>query len=111
MRGLTIDRIVVTGSKEQAQEVAGSVHFLDEEVLEQQAYGDVNRCCARCPGMNIVEEEGFGIRPNIGIRGSGTDRNSKITVMEDGVLDRARAVCGTRGLLLPAHAAHERGSR
>lgn len=85
MRGLTIDRIVVTGSKEQAQEVAGSVHFLDEEVLEQQAYGDVNRVLRQVPGVNIVEEEGFGLRPNIGIRGSGTDRNSKIAVMEDGV--------------------------
>ncbi|HUF20956.1 MAG TPA: TonB-dependent receptor [Burkholderiales bacterium] len=85
MRGLTIDRIVVTGSKEQAQEVAGSVHFLDEVVLEQQAYGDVNRVLRQVPGVNIVEEEGFGLRPNIGIRGSGTDRNSKIAVMEDGV--------------------------
>lgn len=85
MRGLTVDRIVVTGSKEQSQEVAGSVHFIDEEVLEQQSYSDVNRVLRQVPGVNLVEEDGFGLRPNIGIRGSGTDRNNKIAVMEDGV--------------------------
>jgi Fe(3+) dicitrate transport protein len=46
----------------------------------------VNRVLRQVPGLNIVEEEGFGIRPSIGIRGSGTDRNTKIAVMEDGVL-------------------------
>jgi Fe(3+) dicitrate transport protein len=80
-----LDRVMVTASRKEASEVGGSVHFLDEAVLEQHAYGDINRILRQVPGLNIVEEEGFGIRPNIGIRGSGTDRNSKIAVMEDGV--------------------------
>ncbi|MFZ2507652.1 MAG: TonB-dependent receptor, partial [Steroidobacteraceae bacterium] len=76
---------VVTASRKQAAEAAGSVHFLDQAMLTQHAYGDVNRILRQVPGLNIVEEEGFGIRPNIGIRGSGTDRSSKIAVLEDGV--------------------------
>ena len=80
-----LERIVVTASKLDAREVAGSVHFLDQGVLEQQGYSDINRVLRQVPGLNIVEEEGFGIRPSIGIRGSGTDRNAKIAVMEDGV--------------------------
>lgn len=80
-----LDRVVVTASREQARETAGSVHYLDASVLEQHSHADVNRILRQVPGLNLVEEEGFGIRPNIGIRGSGTDRNSKIAVMEDGV--------------------------
>ena len=80
-----LDRVVVTASRQQANETAGSVHYLDESVLEQHSHADVNRILRQVPGLNLVEEEGFGIRPNIGIRGSGTDRNSKIAVLEDGV--------------------------
>lgn len=82
----SLNRILVTASPDQAAETAGSVQVIDAEALERHAYSDVNRVLRQVPGLNIVEEEGFGIRPNIGIRGSGTDRNSKITVMEDGVL-------------------------
>ncbi|HEU0226020.1 MAG TPA: TonB-dependent receptor [Steroidobacteraceae bacterium] len=80
-----LDRVVVTATREQLREVGGSVQLLDQAVLEQHAHGDVNRVLRQVPGLNLVEEEGYGIRPNIGIRGSGTDRNSKIAVMEDGV--------------------------
>jgi Fe(3+) dicitrate transport protein len=83
---LLIERIVVTASVQRATDVAGSVEFLDAEELEINAYGDINRILRVVPGVNLVEEDGFGLRPNIGIRGSGTDRNSKIAVMEDGVL-------------------------
>jgi len=80
-----LERIVVSASRVDAREVAGSVQFLDAALLEQQSYTDINRVLRQVPGLNIVEEEGFGIRPSIGIRGSGTDRNAKIAVMEDGV--------------------------
>ncbi len=80
-----LDRIVVTASRVDVGDVAGSVHFLDGAVLERHGYADINRTLRQIPGLNIVEEEGFGIRPSIGIRGSGTDRNAKIAVMEDAV--------------------------
>ena len=80
-----LSHIVVTASRTDAREAAGSVHFLDASALTQQSYADINRVLRQVPGLNIVEEEGFGIRPSIGIRGSGTDRNAKIAVMEDGV--------------------------
>jgi Fe(3+) dicitrate transport protein len=81
----SLERIVVTATRVDAADTGGSVTFLDQAVLAQHAYADVNRVLRQVPGVNIVEEEGFGIRPSIGIRGSGTDRNSKIAVMEDGV--------------------------
>lgn len=81
----TLERIVVTAKRVDARSVGGSVAFLDDVVLEEHSYSDVNRVLRQVPGLNIVEEEGFGIRPSIGIRGSGTDRNAKIAVMEDAV--------------------------
>ncbi len=83
---IIMERIVVTSAQDKVTETAGTTHFIDAEAMEKGASTDINRILRQIPGLNIVEEEGYGIRPNIGIRGSGTDRNSKITVMEDGVL-------------------------
>lgn len=80
-----IDRMVVVARREDVPVQAGAVSFLDPEVLARHAYADINRTLRQVPGLNIVEEEGFGIRPSIGIRGAGTDRNTKIAVLEDGV--------------------------
>lgn len=69
-----------------ARELGGSIQVLDLAALEAFSYNDVNRVLRQVPGLYLQEEEGSGLRPNIGIRGSGNDRNSKISVMEDGVL-------------------------
>jgi len=78
------ERLKVVGSA--AAKSAGSVAVIEEAELRKQAYSDVQRMLRLVPGVNLQDEEGYGLRPNIGMRGSGAERSSKITLLEDGVL-------------------------
>jgi Fe(3+) dicitrate transport protein len=82
----SLERVIIVTAQRDIVDVGGSVQYLDEAALETFSYSDVNRILRQTPGVYLQEEDGFGLRPNIGIRGSGNDRNSRITVMEDGVL-------------------------
>ena len=84
--GVTLFGDAVVGSKFKAKNVAGSTYFISPEELKLFHYNDINRILRTVPGVNIVEEEGFGLRPSIGLRGTSPSRASKITVMEDGIL-------------------------
>jgi Fe(3+) dicitrate transport protein len=79
------ERLTVIGTRP-AELTGGSASYLTTEELERFHYTDVHRALKQVPGLYVVEEDGYGLRPNIGLRGSGTDRNSRITVTEDGVL-------------------------
>ncbi|HSJ24544.1 MAG TPA: TonB-dependent receptor [Longimicrobiales bacterium] len=72
----------------QLTRIPGSAHVLTADRLAAQklAFDDVHMILRQVPGVNVSDEEGFGRRPNIGMRGTGVGRNAKITVMEDGVL-------------------------
>ena len=81
-------RVMVVGHRDRLDEIPGSAHFIDKSELEKQKSGldDVHQVLRQIPGVNIQEEDGYGLRPNIGMRGTGVERSSKITLMEDGVL-------------------------
>jgi Fe(3+) dicitrate transport protein len=64
----------------------GSVHVINRRTLERYAYDDPHAITRTVPGVYARQEDGVGLRPNIGIRGAASDRSKKITLMEDGVL-------------------------
>lgn len=83
---IVVERVMLTGGKKGVLDIPGSAHYIGPRELEQYNYNDINRILRNVPGVNIQEEDGYGLRPNIGMRGTGVERSSKITVMEDGVL-------------------------
>jgi Fe(3+) dicitrate transport protein len=76
----------LTGGPAGVRDLPGSAHYIGPRELRAHTDGDVMRVLREIPGVNVQEEEGYGLRPNIGLRGVGTERTSKITVMEDGIL-------------------------
>ncbi len=78
--------VTITGDVEERARSPGSVHKVDEATLKQWHYSDVNRVLEDVPGVYLRREDGYGLRPNIGMRGSDSNRSSKITLMEDGIL-------------------------
>jgi len=80
------ERLTVIGSRDKAKLIGGAANYISPEDIEVFQHTDVHRVLKQVPGVYVVEEEGLGLRPNIGLRGSGVDRSSRITLMEDGVL-------------------------
>lgn len=83
---IMLNRITVVGKPSWVKTIPGAASYIDIKEIEAQDYSDVNRILRRVPGIYIQEEDGYGLRPNIGLRGTGVSRSSKITLMEDGVL-------------------------
>lgn len=81
-----IEEVLVTGGRDAILKLGGSAQLIDEEMLEQFDFSDLNQVMSSLPGVYIRQEDGYGLRPNIGIRGATSERSQKITIMEDGIL-------------------------
>ncbi|MDP5209856.1 TonB-dependent receptor domain-containing protein [Microbulbifer sp. 2205BS26-8] len=81
-----LETVSVIGDPESISSLPGSAHLIDTDELAKFEFVDINRILRSVPGVYLLEEDGYGLRPNIGIRGAQGGRSGKISLMEDGVL-------------------------
>ena len=81
-----MEHLTIFGSAQAVNDIPGSAHMLSQADLEKFDFTDIMRTLTSVPGVYVLEEDGYGLRPNIGMRGTGQNRSEKVTIMEDGVL-------------------------
>lgn len=70
---------------EQIQRIPGTAVVIPELRLVATNPSSANELFRNIPGITVREEEGLGLRPNIGIRGLDPTRSRKVLMLEDGV--------------------------
>ncbi len=65
--------------------IPGSVSIINNKQINQIAPVSGNDVLRKVAGLNIVDEEGAGLRLNIGVRGLDPDRSRNILLLEDGI--------------------------
>ncbi|HSW40109.1 MAG TPA: TonB-dependent receptor plug domain-containing protein, partial [Acidobacteriota bacterium] len=75
----------ILGTPDVLPHIPGSVDVLTAADLEISRVFTVNEAMRKISGINARDEEGFGLRPNISIRGLNPTRSSKVLFLEDGI--------------------------
>ncbi len=82
-----LQEVIVTASRIAADPrvIPGVVDIIDHRDLESDRVVSTSEALRKVAGVNVRDEEGLGLRPNIGIRGLNPTRSSKVLLLEDGV--------------------------
>jgi len=75
----------IIGERKGLLQLKGSGQAIDGEELFTSHVLTTNEALRKVPGVNVRDEEGLGIRPNIGIRGLNPTRSTKALLLEDGL--------------------------
>lgn len=79
-------QVDVIGRKpELINRIPGSADIITESSLKSSKPVTGNEMFRKITGINVVDEEGAGLRANIGMRGLDPDRSRNVLIMEDGV--------------------------
>jgi Fe(3+) dicitrate transport protein len=76
---------VVGAAVDALARIPGAAASISERQLRAQMPISANEVLRTVPGIHIQEEEGAGLRANIGIRGLDPDRSRSVLVLEDGM--------------------------
>ncbi len=79
------DESIIVYGDDGTPRVTGSAQVIEAEELELYNADDFHKVLQGATGTYVRDEDGFGLRPNIGIRGANSDRSAKVTLLEDGI--------------------------
>ncbi len=79
------DTVIVIGQRDNLLKISGTGATIEEADLERARVFTVNDALRQVAGVFARDEEGLGLRPNIGIRGLSPIRSSKVLLLEDGI--------------------------
>lgn len=83
---INIERINVTQSiPNNSNFVPGTIKVLTRAELDQQRVFSVKEALENVAGINVISEDVFSARLNIGVRGLNPRRSSRVLLMEDGM--------------------------
>jgi Fe(3+) dicitrate transport protein len=83
---IRISEVAVIGtSRDQLARIPGSAEVVSASELMTRMPNSGNEVLRSVPGIHVQEEEGLGLRANIGIRGLNPDRSRAVLVLEDGI--------------------------
>lgn len=63
----------------------GSLNYMGRKKIEQVVPVSGNDVLRKFEGLNVVDEEGAGLRVNVGVRGLDPDRSRNVLILEDGI--------------------------
>ena len=82
---ILVPRVDVIGNQEQLLKTPSSAMIIEQDELEASHVFTTSEALRKVPGVVVRDEEGFGMRPNIGIRGLNPTRSTKVLLLEDGI--------------------------
>ena len=82
---MSMATVFVIGGEENLTSLGGAGQILGKKELEDSHVFTVNEALRKVAGVHARDEEGFGLRPNIAMRGLNPTRSTKITLLEDGL--------------------------
>ncbi|MCF8186691.1 MAG: TonB-dependent receptor [Sulfuritalea sp.] len=82
---LVLPRVDVIGNQEQLLKTPSSATIIEQEELESSHVLTTSEALRKAPGVVVRDEEGMGMRPNIGVRGLNPTRSTKVLLLEDGI--------------------------
>lgn len=81
-----LEEITIVGTRDALTQTAGAAAVIDAERLARFEHTDIQQIVREIPGVSVQLEDGYGLRPNLSIRGTASERSGRITLLEDNVL-------------------------